>query len=102
MNQFRQPGGQVRQPYSYSVLAPIDCLKILASLQRVLNDLCNTRLSRGRIIWSSPLLSVSLTGDTEKEILQGGIRGEGTGEEKNPIIQWRESVFLYKLFNTLC
>ncbi len=47
MNQFRQPGGPVRQPYSYSVLAPIDCLKILAlqvcgieaSLQRVLNDL---------------------------------------------------------------
>jgi hypothetical protein len=76
-------------------------------MQRVLNDLWRTKLSRHRIIWLLPyplLVSVSSTGDTqdekERQLADGRAEGGGAGgaTSNNP----RESLVLNKAFNTLC
>ncbi len=76
--------------------------------QRVWNDLSRTRLSHFRMIWlhfhplpPSPVSKLSLFLSSYVSPVQFTDRRWGRGMERSKIIRWRESLVLYKIFNTL-
>ncbi len=78
-----------------------------ASNQKILNDLWRTWLSQDSTIWLLPPTPFSKLDQryTRKLIKRSNLlMGEGGGRRwgRSQIIGWRESLVLYKSFNTLC